>query len=173
MTIQPVQFGENEFCGQAVVSIITGRTTDKAEKKFQELRDNFNKPIKGIWLRELEIVLGRFGYSWKGIPYVKGTLFTNLSMINNTGIYVFSLYDHVVVLERTYRDWLLCDNHTKKPMLSSNPVSNATVLGGEAAIHAAAVDKLYRNHPKLAILAGLAGIGVEGFATAHNLKENK
>lgn len=113
-----VQTATNRFCGPAVVSIIAGIDTDKAEKAFQELRDN-NVKVRAAYSFEVCEVLHTLGYkTTRCLTSCDGrTLFNLLHNLNEPAQYMVFITGHFIVVELTVdRKRYFCDNHTKTPI---------------------------------------------------------
>jgi len=117
--------GMNEFCGPAVLSILTGRSIDECAIVIGSIRGNYK--VKGVLLNDLLMALDKLGYDQIPTPH-GNTLFSTLTMLaNEDGIYIVSLRKHYVIIEVLDRKIYFCDNHTKEPI---NAASSAR-LGDE------------------------------------------
>jgi len=109
--------GNNIYCGPAIISAITGVTTDQVEKMVQQLRHN-DKPVVGMWDSELEAVFNKLGFkriASNSIPK-NSTLFNALCSITS-GVWAIVVPGHYVCIEvdSDGKRWFI-DNHTKKPI---------------------------------------------------------
>jgi len=117
-TIKEVQ-GGNVFCGPAVISGITGASTDKVAELINRYRGRpWYAEVKGAYSHELISVLDTLGYdSVKyGNPYINSSLFFCLTILKKNGFYIATLPNHFVLIEKTDSDRFFCDNRTKTPM---------------------------------------------------------
>lgn len=114
--MKDITFGKNNFCGPAVISAITGISTDAAEKRIQLLRRN-TKKVTGAFTTELCEVLTRFGYRTSYLTHLShcGSIFYLLSVLED-GQYIVCVPGHFICIEITDTAKYICDNHTKKPI---------------------------------------------------------
>lgn len=114
--MNPVTFGKNNFCGPAVISSITGISTDAAELHIQLLRRN-SKKVKGAYTSELCEVLERLNYRTTYLTHLShcGSVFYLLSVLE-AGTYIIVVPGHFICIEITDTAKYICDNHTKKPI---------------------------------------------------------
>lgn len=118
-SLKPVS-GGNIFCGPAIISAITGVTTDEAAKLVQQIRGN-NRPVVGVYSNELEAVFKKLNYRCE-IPLARevgNTLFNTLCSLTK-GTWAIVVPGHFVCVEVDSggKRWFI-DNHTKKPMMAS------------------------------------------------------
>lgn len=123
--MNPVNQEGNKYCGPAVISIITGLTTNEAAKKIQGLRGN-KRSVTGTWIDELVKVLNKLGYYTCYDRRLAGhSLFFTLTQLQDggstysyaIGYYLIATATHFVLIEKTPDNkYLFCDNHTKKPI---------------------------------------------------------
>lgn len=135
MKIKNISTAKNKFCGPAVISSITGLTTDEAEKAIQEVVGN-NKPVVGVWSVDLCETFKRLGYRCTYYTHLdnSGSLFYILSVLSD-GIYVLVVPGHYVCVEIDGPRRYLCDNHTRKPLMAAISARGSqrvlTVIGVE------------------------------------------
>ena|SRR3990167_310177 len=110
-----INFGDNKFCGPAVISAIAGIDTDEAERLLQELRHTA-KPVKGVRTTEIVDVLQKLGFYTKYI-HANRSVFLMLTLNSEPGYYIFMVPHHFILIEITTDGRrLLVDNHTKEPL---------------------------------------------------------
>lgn len=124
MTLQEINKGKNDFCGPAVLSSITGISTDEAEKVINTVRGSksLDRRVTGVWQHELNSAFEYLGWNVYHIPNVanKSIYFLMMTM-SEVGVYLFYLPSHVIAIEiaadgKRY----IVDNHTKRPLGLSN-----------------------------------------------------
>ena len=107
--------GFNKYCGPAVLSILTGKTTDECAAVIG--RVNGKHEIKGVHLTDLIIAADRLGFELRDVNPRGGSLFGTISsIIPSNGMYVMMLPKHFVCIEIKDRQAYFCDNHTKEPI---------------------------------------------------------
>ena len=113
--MRAVKQGDNQYCGPAVLSVLTGKSTDECASVLTAVTGRYR--IEEISVSELKSALRRMRYTFD-------TMFTDESMFsvfhriyNNPGFYILVVPKHVVAIEVTENQkvWL-CDNHTKEPL---------------------------------------------------------
>src|SRR5258706_639509 len=115
MPLKKVNLDGNPYCGPAVLSILTGKTTDECAAVFTKITGRRN--IEQVYPKEIEAALKILRFDI--IPIASDcSLFSLFHQIHsNTGMYVVIVPKHVVAVESTiHGSVLLCDNHTKEPI---------------------------------------------------------
>lgn len=109
----------NGWCGPAVISSITGCTTDEAAKVIQEIRGN-SRQVVGVDHTDLCEAFKRLGYNTTYYTHLAraGNLFYVLSILSD-GVYVIIVPGHYICIEVDGPRRYICDNHTKKPLNAS------------------------------------------------------
>jgi hypothetical protein len=106
--------GMNQYCGPAVLSIITGKSTDECASILAEVCGQ--REIREIKLPDLIKTCKKLRF------YVierdaDCSLFSLMHMIHNyDGMYIVVVKKHVIAVEVSEGNVLLCDNHTKEPI---------------------------------------------------------
>ncbi len=112
--LKTVNQGFNKFCGPAVLSILTGKSTDECAYAITKINGDYN--IKGVQLSDLLKAADKLGYTHESL-YANGSLFSTLiSIVNNDGLYIVTIPKHFVCIEVKDKKIYFCDNHTKEPI---------------------------------------------------------
>lgn len=119
--------GVNSYCGPAVISAITGLSTDAAAAEINKVR---GKPywfeVKGAYLPELKQALKNLNHKTEDIPYFAGSsVFQVLTSIKKDGYYIALLgpsQPHFVLLEKRASERWITDNRIKTPMKAEGSV---------------------------------------------------
>lgn len=123
MTINPIKQGNNTFCGPAVISAITGISTDEAEAVINSVRGkDSDRKVTGVYNNELSKAFESLGWKAYNIPGVYGrTIYSLMFTMSIPGVYLFFVSHHVIAIEITIsgRRYII-DNHTKNPLNLSN-----------------------------------------------------
>lgn len=128
--LNTVNVGMNKFCGPAVLSILTGKSTDECARVISIISGNYH--VTGVEIKDLLRAADRLGFDQ--VPCTAaGSLYGTLVMhSNNDGMYIFTLPNHFVCIEVNNRKIYFCDNHTKEPMPAA---SSARLLQKVLAVH--------------------------------------
>ncbi len=121
MILSPIKQGSNQYCGPAVISSITGKSTDEIARMVQQLRGKA-RPVSVMYSSEIRAILEQCGYVCYDLILTKGTSIFYLLQTRKflPGIYLFYVPGHVVVLEFTSEGLsYIVDNHTKSPLTLS------------------------------------------------------
>ena len=118
--LKAVNVGQNRFCGPAVLSILTGKSTDECAKVISRINGKYN--ITGVELIHLEIAAERLGFKTTRILNTgSGTLYGALRAIATAdGMYIVTITGHFVSVEVKEKKIYFCDNHTKEPIPASS-----------------------------------------------------
>lgn len=116
--MRSVNQGRNQYCVPAMLSILTGKTTDECEEAIQKVTRNYG-PITGVrrddWMR----VMNQLGFVMEKQPVRGYSMYGCLVALVDNGPkhYIVAVPKHVVVIEVTEdkKIWF-CDNHTKEPI---------------------------------------------------------
>lgn len=130
MTINTITFGNNKFCGPAVISSIAGITTDEAEKLIQDLRKN-TRNVTVVEFSEISRVLQSLGFKTMGMQYPRNSslYYLMISGLLKNGIYLIMVKGHAIAIEIEDKNVFIIDNHTKKPInLAASARLNQPVL---------------------------------------------
>lgn len=112
--------GKNTFCGPAVISSISGVSTDVAERYIQQIRGNTRK-VTSAYTSEVVEALSRLGYRSSYLTHLSscGSIFYLLSVLED-GQYIVMIPGHFICIEVEGNKKFICDNHTKKPLSISS-----------------------------------------------------
>ena len=114
--LKTVKEGFNKYCGPAVLSILTGKSTDECANVIRKVNGQYM--IAGVSVPDLLLAAQRLGFDSKR-AYAGGTLFGTIAGIAHVdGIYIISTLkpNHFVVIEVVDKKCYFCDNHTKEPI---------------------------------------------------------
>lgn len=112
-----VQFGMNEYCGPAVLSIFTGANTDQCAAEITKV--NGKHSITGVQPSDLIKAGQTMGLEFKeNEAFIGRSLFwTASALVNFPGTYLITIPRHYISIQvESDRTILICDNHTKTPM---------------------------------------------------------
>jgi hypothetical protein len=106
--------GHNKFCGPAVLSILTGKSTDECASVISYINGKYT--VEGVQLVDLLRAADKLGFDNQTIaPF--GSLFSQISyLVHSNGLYIVTLPKHFVVIEINDKKAFFCDNHTKEPI---------------------------------------------------------
>lgn len=111
--------GTNTYCGPAVLSSITGISTDEAARLVNEVRKlPPNTSVRGVYSHELDSAFRKLGYKVNEQDFPRKTsIYSCMFYITKPGIYLFYIPHHVIAIEITDdKKRYIIDNHTKKPL---------------------------------------------------------
>lgn len=132
--LNKVTEGHNRFCGPAVLSIVTGKSTDECAEAIRKINGNYK--IEGVFLFHLIAAADKLGFKCEETPFIGNSLYSALTSISrNDGIYIVTISNgvgHYVCVEIADRKIYFCDNHTKEPIPAA---SSARLMNGVASIH--------------------------------------
>lgn len=114
MNMNSVTIGQNKYCGPAVLSILTGKSTDECARVIGSINGKYT--IEGVELGHLLQAAERLGFDSERVQPA-ATLFGSLiRLVNNDGVFIVAVAKHFVAIEVNERKIYFCDNHTKEPM---------------------------------------------------------
>jgi len=121
--LKTVNVGMNKYCGPAVLSILTGKSTDECARVISNINGKYN--VTGVQLNDLLLAASRLGFDC--IPATKAnTLYgTLIRLVNEDGMYIITVPNHFVTIEVVDKKIYFCDNHTKEPI----PAASSARLG--------------------------------------------
>lgn len=118
MNINNLREGYNKFCGPAVLSIITGKSTDECADVISRVTGEYK--VKGVHIYDLLKAMKKLDMEYEQKDS-SGTLYaTIIHHINDNGMYIISTPTHYVVIEILDKKVYFCDNHTKEPIQASS-----------------------------------------------------
>lgn len=135
--LKEINFGINKYCGPAVLSALTGESTDRCAAVISSI--NGQSEIKAVQIDHLLEAFRRLGFRNLIISDIGRTLYSTLIKISNVdGFYMIMVPNHFVAVEVKDSKIYLIDNHTKEPM---NAASSARLMQ--------VVQSCYKIIPKL------------------------
>ena len=114
MSMNEVNIGQNKYCGPAVLSILTGKSTDECARMIGSVNGEYN--IKGVTLNHLLEAASRLGFDQESVPHATTLYGTLVRLSQADGLYIVTVTGHFVCVEVRDKIIYLCDNHTKKPI---------------------------------------------------------
>lgn len=128
--LNKVNIGMNKYCGPAVLSILTGKSTDECAYAISQITGK--SKVEAVYLNDLLRAADRLGFDQ--IAYDKSsTLYgTLVRLANDDGMYIVTLESHFVCIEVQDKKIFFCDNHTKEPMPAA---SSARMMQKIQAVH--------------------------------------
>lgn len=117
--LNEVSFGFNQFCGPAVMSILTGKTTDECAAVIMEVTGR--RQIDAVDTASIVSAFKKLGFIVDSLSLVKGSLYALLTRIaKEDGLYLVTIYGykvgHIVAVEVKDKQIYFCDNHTRQPI---------------------------------------------------------
>jgi len=112
--IKAVTIGMNKFCGPAVLSILTGRSTDDCAYTISRINGHYD--VRGVMLSDLLKAADKLGFNSELAPSGTSLFGTFVRLSNSDGMYIISIPNHFIVIEVIDKKIYLCDNHTKEPI---------------------------------------------------------
>lgn len=114
MNLNAVNIGMNKYCGPAVLSILTGKSTDDCARVISSINGKYT--IEGITLSDLLTAASRLGFDNEAVPHGNSLYSTLIRLVNSDGLYIVTVANHFVAIEVSEKKIYFCDNHTKEPM---------------------------------------------------------
>lgn len=114
--LKEVNFGLNTFCGPAVLSALTGRSTDECARVIAAISGH--KRIDSVRVDHLTLALNKLRFKTERVNPVSSFLFGNLVSLASQpdAVYVILVPDHFIAVEVKDKKLYLIDNHTKTPL---------------------------------------------------------
>jgi hypothetical protein len=111
-----VRFGENVYCGPAVISAICEITTDDAARYINYYRGkSSDSKVTGANLSELKWVLSHLDYETEDKPKLANmSLYRFLLSVKEEAYYIVCVPGHFIIAELRDGKRYICDNHTKQ-----------------------------------------------------------
>jgi hypothetical protein len=122
-TLKAVNLGHNKFCGPAVLSILTGKSTDECAYVIGKINGQYN--VTGVQLNDLLRAADKLGFDQIFIEPGGSLYSTIVRNIQKDGMYIVTLPRHFVCIEIKDKQAYFCDNHTKEPI----PAASSARLG--------------------------------------------
>lgn len=119
-SLKEVNLGHNQFCGPAVLSILTGKSTDECAYAIGRIRNNYN--VKGVTNNDLLAAANNLGFYTDRVVVSGRSLYMALVQLstNGDGIYIVMVPKHFVCIEVKDKQIYFCDNHTKEPIKAAS-----------------------------------------------------
>jgi ABC-type bacteriocin/lantibiotic exporter with double-glycine peptidase domain len=130
MSLNSVNIGQNKYCGPAVLSILTGKSTDECARVISSINGKYT--IEGVELKHLLLAAERLGFDSEGINPAANLYGTLVSLAPRDGVYIVTITGHFVVIEVKDKKIYFCDNHTKEPMPAA---ASARMMQACKAVH--------------------------------------
>lgn len=114
--LKEINFGINQFCGPAVMSALTGKSTDECAAVISAVSGR--QEIRAVAIAHLIEAFKRLRFDMKQIDKLGYSLFANLNALSRSeGMYIILVPKHVIAIEVTKDNqvWLV-DNHSKEPL---------------------------------------------------------
>jgi hypothetical protein len=112
--LKSVNIGQNKYCGPAVLSILTGRSTDDCAYTISRINGQYS--VAGVMLGDLLKAADKLGFASEAADTGNTLYGTFIRLSNNDGMYIISIPNHFVVIEVINKKIYFCDNHTKEPI---------------------------------------------------------
>lgn len=109
--------GDNKYCGPAVLSILTGKSTDECASILGAIQGRHN--VREVSLDDMAKACKKLRFNVTLVPNTENSsLFYSFhTLYQYPGMYVVAVKKHVVAVEVTEdKEIYLCDNHTKEPI---------------------------------------------------------
>ena len=116
--LNSANIGMNKFCGPAVLSILTGKSTDECAKVISSINGKYR--VEGVQTHHLLEAASRLGFDAESVTPASSLYGSLVRLVLRDGIYIVSLDKHFVVIEVQDKKIYFCDNHTKEPMPASS-----------------------------------------------------
>ncbi len=113
--LKDINFGINQYCGPAVLSALTGESTDHCAAVISIVSGR--KEIKAVNKEHLREALKKLNFNVSQTSFDSSTLYGSLvRMYMYDGLYIVFVSGHVVAIEIRDNKIYICDNHTKTPI---------------------------------------------------------
>jgi len=118
MGMNAVNVGMNKYCGPAVLSILTGKSTDECARVISSINGQYN--VVGVELHHLLQAADRLGFDNTFVDPASSFYGTLVRLaVRGDGMYIITVPNHFVAIEVSNKKVYFCDNHTKEPMPAS------------------------------------------------------
>lgn len=110
--------GLNTYCGPAVLSALTGRSTDECAAVISSITGQTT--IKGVFTKDILLALKKLRFNSEPVLCGRTLYGTILRLADHDGFYIIVVPHHYVALEVSNHQVYLIDNHTKAPLLANS-----------------------------------------------------
>lgn len=128
--LNAVNIGMNKYCGPAVLSILTGKSTDECARVISSINGQYR--VEGVQLTDLLKAADKLGFTNQPKDGGSSLYTTLVKLVNDDGMYIVTVPNHFVAIEVNEKKIYFCDNHTKEPMPAA---SSARMLQRVLAVH--------------------------------------
>jgi hypothetical protein len=116
--LKPINFGMNKYCVPAVMSALTGRSTDECAAVITSI--NGRQEIKAVNVPDIIKAFKKLHFDIEEQPILGRTLFGVLSRLAaSDGIYLILVPKHIVAIRIENGQVQLVDNASKEPLDAS------------------------------------------------------
>lgn len=117
--LNSVDFGFNAYCGPAVMSILTGKSTDECAAVIMEVTGR--RQIDAVDTASLTAAFTKLGFVVSDMRLVQGSLYGLLvRLAKDDGLYLIGIkghkVGHIVAVEVKDKQIYFCDNASKVPI---------------------------------------------------------
>lgn len=128
--LKSVNIGMNKYCGPAVLSILTGKSTDECASVISSINGKYK--IEGVELKHLLLAAERLGFDAESVAPAHSLFGTLTRLADKDGLYIVTIKGHFVAVEVNGKNIYFCDNHTKEPI---NAAASARLTQSVVAVH--------------------------------------
>jgi hypothetical protein len=113
--LKEINFGLNQYCGPAVLSALTGRSTDECASVIMSITGRAE--VRAVEIGHLMTAFKKLRFDVNKVDTIGRTLYGTLIRLSDMdGFYVVMVPKHVVAIEVTNHQVYLVDNHSKNPL---------------------------------------------------------
>jgi hypothetical protein len=112
--LNAANIGMNKYCGPAVLSILSGKSTDECARVISRINGQYR--VEGVQLNHLLMALDKLGFDQMPVNPANSLFATLCKIANNDGLYIVTVTGHYVAVEVQDKKIYFCDNHTKEPI---------------------------------------------------------
>jgi translation elongation factor EF-1beta len=113
--LKPINFGVNKFCVPAVMSALTGRSTDECAAVITSI--NGKQEIKAVNIPDIILAFRKLRYEVTEQPVRARTLYGILNkLVGVDGLYLIIVPHHIVAIRIEDGQIQICDNASREPL---------------------------------------------------------
>ena len=113
--LKDINFGLNQFCGPAVLSALTGKSTDECASVISSISGK--QTIEAVSPQHLLEAFQKLRFDNEEINTTGRSIYANLMhLADKDGIYLILIHRHVLAIEVLDKQITLVDNHSKQPL---------------------------------------------------------